>query len=230
VVLVAIQLVELELKHEDARQIRRLSMEALTNRDDFLAATKVVDHHHPAVQSLARELASGDDDRAHIAKRCFEWVRDEIQHSIDFRREELTCKASDVLAERTGFCYAKSHLLAALLRANDIPAGFCYQRLSVDGIGPPFSLHGLNAVWSPEIGWYRIDARGNKAGVSAEFMPPVERLAFAIQHAGEYDLPGVYSEPLPAVVEALTRYEIASELAANLPDVSKNPADTQKTT
>jgi transglutaminase-like putative cysteine protease len=204
-------------------------MEVLTNRDDFLAATSVVDHHHPTVRLLARELAFGENDPASVTRRCFEWARDEIQHSMDFRREELTCNASDVLARRTGFCYAKSHLLAALLRANNIPAGFCYQRLSIDGLGPPFSLHGLNAVWSPEFGWYRIDARGNRPGVSAEFAPPVERLAFAIQHDGEYDLPGVYSAPLPAVVEALTRYETASQLAANLPDVPKDIASVSTT-
>ena len=91
--------------------------------------------------------------------------RDEIQHCMDFRRLEVTCRASEVLEAGTGFCYAKSHLLAALLRANSIPAGFCYQRLSIDGVWPPFSLHGFNAVWLPDFGWYRIDARGNKLEV-----------------------------------------------------------------
>ena len=91
---------------------------------------------------------------------------------MDFGRVEVTCRASDVLAARTGFCYAKSHLLAALLRANGIPAALCYQRLSIDGQGPPFCLHGLNAVHLPEHGWYRIDARGNKPGVDAQFTPP----------------------------------------------------------
>ncbi|WP_338430147.1 transglutaminase domain-containing protein [Synechococcus elongatus] len=37
-----------------------------------------------------------------------------------------------MLEYRTGYCYAKSHLLVALLRACSIPAGFCYQRLSFD--------------------------------------------------------------------------------------------------
>jgi transglutaminase-like putative cysteine protease len=202
-------------------------MEVLENRSDFLAATRVVDFDHPAVRSLARDLVAGENNPADVAKRCFEWVRDEIQHSMDYRREELTCKASDVLTNRTGFCYAKSHLLAALLRANQIPAGFCYQRLSIDGVGPPYSLHGLNAVWSSETGWYRIDARGNKAGINAKFTPPIERLAFPIQYDGEYDLPGVYPEPLPIIVEALAKYETASELAVYLPDV---PEDLSVTT
>ena len=145
--------------------------------------------------NLAADLAADERESIAIVRSCFEWVRDEIQHSMDFQPSEVTCTASEVLKLRTGFCYAKSHLLAALLRANEIPAGFCYQRLSIDGIGPPFSLHGLNAVWLEEHGWYRIDARGNKLGVSAQFSPPVEQLAFPIQMAGECDLPGVLAEP-----------------------------------
>ncbi|MBL0716467.1 MAG: transglutaminase family protein [Desulfosarcina sp.] len=72
----------------------------------------------------------------------------------------------------TGYCYSKSHLLAALLRANDIPAGLCYQRLTVSDNKPPFCIHGLNAVYLEQHGWYRLDARGNKSGVTAEFCPP----------------------------------------------------------
>ena len=159
--------------------------------DEFLAATDVIDWQHPRVLQLARQLADGAADPTDVARRCFEWVRDEIEHSMDFGRVEVTCRASDVLAARTGFCYAKSHLLAALLRANGIPAALCYQRLSIDGQGPPFCLHGLNAVHLPEHGWYRIDARGNKPGVDAQFTPPVERLAFAIEIPGEADLPGI---------------------------------------
>jgi transglutaminase-like putative cysteine protease len=194
-------------------------MEELSNAADFLAATPVIDWEQPAVKSLAAELADGESEPEPIARRCFAWVRDEIQHCMDFRRLEVTCKASEVLAIGAGFCYAKSHLLAALLRANGIPAAFCYQRLSIDGVGPPFSLHGFNAVWLPNIGWYRVDARGNKVGVSAEFTPPVERLAFPIQFDGEFELPGVFAEPLPEIVAALTSYERADVLAANLPDV-----------
>ena len=79
---------------------------------------------------------------------------------MDFRRLEVTCKAS-TCSQLERLLLSKSHLLAALLRANGIPAGFCYQRLSIDDIGPPFSLHGFNAVWLQEYGWYRVDARGN---------------------------------------------------------------------
>jgi transglutaminase-like putative cysteine protease len=193
-------------------------MEQSPDLRKFLADSDVIDWRHSDVRALASRLANGDSDDVRISQRCFEWVRDEVQHSVDFGRTEVTCAASEVLSHRTGFCYAKSHLLAALLRANEIPAGFCYQRLSVDGSGPPFCVHGLNAVWLPQLGWYRVDARGNKPGVSAAFTPPVERLAFSIQIPGEADLPGIFAEPLPAVVQSLRQYDDASVLAANLPD------------
>ena len=144
---------------------------------------------------------------------------DKIKHSRDYRLQPVPCAASEVLEVGSGYCYAKSHLLAALLRANGIPAGLCYQRLSRDENGAPFTLHGLNAVLLPEFGWYRIDSRGNKPGVDAQFTPPVERLAFAIEHEGEFLLPGIYANPLPNVIEALHSYSEWDELAANLPDI-----------
>jgi transglutaminase-like putative cysteine protease len=187
--------------------------------DEFLAATDIIDWRQPDVLRLARRLADATAGPVEVARRCFEWVRDEIQHSTDFRRVEVTCRASDVLAARTGFCYAKSHLLAALQRANGIPAALCYQRLSIDGQGPPFCLHGLNAVHLPAHGWYRIDARGNKPGVDAQFTPPVERLAFTIEIPGEADLPGFCADPKSAVLDVLRRFNTVAAVAGNLPDV-----------
>ena len=144
--------------------------------------------------------------------------RDSIQHSSDFQRNPVTCSASQVLREGTGYCYAKSHLLAALLRANGIPAGFCYQRLSVRGDGPPYSLHGLNAVHLPKYGWYRADSRGNKPGVDAQFTPPIERLAFMMSLPEEKDFPEILPDPLPVVVAALRNYSHWDALYENLPD------------
>lgn len=127
--------------------------------------------------------------------------------------------SSDVLRFKTGYCYAKSHLLAALLRANGIAAGLCYQRLSLHGSGAPFCLLGLNAVWLKDFGWYRIDARGNKPGVDAQFQPPHEALAFGTNAPGERDLPEIWAEPLPVIVDALERYDSVDQVLANLPDV-----------
>jgi len=185
----------------------------------YLAASHYIDFEHPQVAEKARQLAAGLSADSAIAQRCFEFVRDEIRHSWDYQQNPVTCRASEVLAHGTGYCYAKSHLLAALLRANGIPAGLCYQRLTVGDSGPPYCLHGLNAVYLQDFGWYRIDARGNKPGVAAEFCPPTEKLAFPIRTPQERDLPEIWAEPLSVVTSVLERYSDVLAVAENLPDV-----------
>ncbi|MFA5911375.1 MAG: transglutaminase family protein [Vicinamibacterales bacterium] len=188
--------------------------------DEYLRESRYIDFNDPAVNKTALGLAEGCSSETALVRRCFEFVRDEIQHSWDFKRNPVTCRASDVLAHRTGYCYAKSHLLAALLRANGVPTGLCYQRLSVGESGGPYCLHGLNAVFLQDFGWYRIDARGNKPGVHAEFSPPVERLSFKIKDPQERDLPEVWAEPLPVVIAVLEAYDDVELVASNLPDVA----------
>jgi transglutaminase-like putative cysteine protease len=186
----------------------------------YLQTSDMIDWQNPAIVELAKTLALGQSDPIAIARSCFEWVRDEIRHSYDYQMNPVTCRASDVLRYGTGYCYAKSHLLAALLRANKIPAGLCYQRLSLDDTGAPYCLHGLNAVYLPEIGWYRMDARGNRLGVDAQFTPPVEQLAFKIQFPEEAEFPIIFAEPLNIVVASLERHLLWDELLKNLPDCS----------
>lgn len=189
--------------------------------DNYLASSEIINWKDPVVYEKAKELADGTTDHLSISKSCFEFVRDEIRHSWDYELNPVTCKASDVLKHKTGYCYAKSHLLAALLRANGIPTGLCYQRLTIRNDEPPFCLHGLNAVFLPNHGWYRIDARGNKKGVEALFSPPVEKLAFPIITTGEADLPEIWSEPLPQVIQILESSEHYQQVADNLPDVAR---------
>lgn len=184
----------------------------------YLEATEYIDWENPTILTQAKILAEESSTPEETARKCFEFVRDDIKHSWDYKLNPVTCKASDVLIHGTGYCYAKSHLLAALLRANNIPAGLCYQRLTITDI-PPFCLHGLNAIYLESFGWYRIDARGNKQGVSAEFCPPIEKLAFPIATLGEADLPEIWAEPLPVVIRALKQYKTVQDVANNLPDV-----------
>ncbi|MGD1949674.1 MAG: transglutaminase family protein [Leptolyngbyaceae cyanobacterium] len=193
--------------------------------DAYLQATDIIDWQHPAVLDVANRLTADHETPAAIANACFMWVRDNIRHSVDYQLNPVTCRASDVLQHRSGYCYAISHLLAALLRANTVPAGFCYQRLSMDDQGAPYCLHGLNAVYLPKTGWYRMDARGNRAGVDAQFSPPYENLAFKLQYAGELDFPAVLPKPLDIVVATLQSHHTWNEALKNLPDVSPDVAD-----
>lgn len=187
---------------------------------NYLSSSSYIDWQHPLVRTKAADLTAGLTRVEDKVKACFEFVRDEIKHSWDYQLNPVTCRASDVLMYGTGFCYAKSHLLAALLRANQIPAGLCYQRLTIANDRPPFCLHGLNAVFLPDYGWYRIDARGNKPGVAAEFSPPQEKLAFHYLVEGEGIFPEIWAEPMELVVHSLESAKTFQEVADNLPDLA----------
>lgn len=185
----------------------------------YLDNSEIIDWQDPAVSSQAAVLAGDLVGDEAIAEACFVFVRDRISHSWDSQQNPVTCRASAVLEYGTGYCYAKSHLLVALLRANAIPAGLCYQRLTIDHDRPPFCLHGLVSVYLEKHGWYRIDPRGNKPGVDAAFCPPLEKLAFPIIIDGEADLPEIWPEPLTIVVNALQGAKDYLDVAENLPDV-----------
>lgn len=140
---------------------------------------------------------------------AFEFVRDEISHSWDIQSRRVTCKASDVLAFKEGICYAKSNLLAALLRSQGIPTGFCYQRLMLfDTPEKGYCIYALNAVYLETLHkWIRLDARGNKKGVDAQFSIDTEQLAFAIQEEfDEEDYPIIYVSPHPKTVLVLEEH------------------------
>lgn len=188
----------------------------------YLEPSAWIDWTEPEVTAKAASLASDLDSDVAIAEAAFVFVRDHIRHSADYRQNPVTCAASAVLFHGTGYCYAKAHLLVALLRANGIPAGLCYQRLLLDPESDVtrYCLHGLAAVHLKDWGWYRIDPRGNKPGVEARFTPPVEALAFPPTAPGEADLPGIQAEPLPVVIAALRQYTTWDALRANLPDIS----------
>lgn len=192
---------------------------------DFLACTPIINFDDPNVAALAEKLAVGRSDVTAVAKDCFAWVRDNIKHSHDYHLDPITISASEVLEHGTGFCFAKSHLLAALLRANKIPTGLCYQRvLSQDG--KRMYMHGLNAVFLPDVGWYRVDPRGNRDAkpgmcrVNAQFCPPTEQLAYHPSRVGEADFGEIWPEPLPYIIDAMKKYHTYASFIANLPDMA----------
>jgi hypothetical protein len=174
----------------------------------YLEDTIHIDWQTPEVLAKARELCAEASDSRERIRRCFEFVRDEIKHSIDIESDLLTCRASQVLREGSGLCFAKSHLLAALLRAVGIPAGFCYQRLRRDAPATGHSLHGLNGVYlADEARWILLDARGDNDHVATEFRPEGEpSLAYrADPERGEELLPTIFKRPGKRVLEQLER-------------------------
>lgn len=191
-------------------------MAALLQETADLAAYRgvsaIINLDDPAVRSAHADVVAGATSPEDAARRVFLFVRDRIRHSWDAGDHVATLTASDVLAHGTGLCFAKSHLAAALMRLSGIPTGLCYQRLR-DGYS--LMLHGLIAVHLNGA-WHRLDVRGNKPGLIAEFSLEQERLAYTVDGAlGEADLPDLLVDPAPSVVECLR--STADILGARLP-------------
>jgi len=173
---------------------------------DYLRCSEIVDFDDDAVSQLAGSVPGGSD--VAMLRQSFELVRDRFPHSFDAGAESgIACSASDVVRLGHGLCYAKSHLLAALLRHNGIPAGFCYQRMISEQGG--FVLHGFNVVRIADAAgvgdrWVRIDARGNNERVRVEFDLDGDMLAYPVNEgAGECEYPFVFAKPYAGLIRAL---------------------------
>jgi len=190
------------------------------NIEEYLEVTNVVNYNDEAIQRLAEKLFQMSGDELGFIKAVYEYVRDQISHSADISEDLITCSATEVLSAGHGICFAKAHLLAALLRYKGIPAGFCYQKLILDDDAAPVLIyHGLNGVYIKEMNqWIRLDARGNKEGVDAQFSLDKEQLAFPIRmEKGEMDDCVVYPTPDVNVLKSMRVSKTRSELWENLP-------------
>lgn len=190
------------------------------NMDEYLKKDDVVNYENVNIIQLVDSLWSNADSDVEYIKKAYEFVRDNISHSADINEDMLTCSASEVLAEGHGICFAKSHLLAALLRCKSIPTGFCYQKLILDDETAPILIyHGLNGVYIKEYKmWIRLDARGNKEGVDAQFSLESEQLAFPIRaEKGEEDGVVIYPDPDIKILEKFKNNKTRTELWDDLP-------------
>jgi len=196
-----------------------------TDLGRYLEDTITIDWQTPEVMAEAKRLLEGAESPEDRVDRLFRFVRDEISHSQDIETEARTCRASEVLKEATGLCYAKSHLLAGLLRIAGFPTGFCYVRLADADRAGRFVLHGFNAVyWQPSAGWIYLDARGNtpaeKGGVQTEarFESPWSLAYPPDPERGESFLPFIYRRPAKRIIDLLERAPSLEAITRNLPD------------
>lgn len=185
----------------------------------FLEANKYIDFKSETIQSKVFELFSDDMTDIEKAKIAFEFVRDEIPHSFDWNATVITAKASDVLKYKTGICHAKANLLAALLRSQDIPTGFCFQRIPLLADGSMGDcVHAYNAVFL-EGKWIKLDARGNKKGIDARFSLDKPVLAYPIRKEyDEYFWKGIYAFPHLGTMKMLENANYLQDILENIPD------------
>ena len=118
------------------------------NISDYLSVSQYINWKEAAILRQAEFFQKQTKGEISMVKNIYEVVRDNIKHSWDAQDRRCTKSATEVLEQRVGICWAKANLLAALLRACDIPAGICYQRLTLgDNPESGFCIHALNAVY-----------------------------------------------------------------------------------
>ena len=182
----------------------------ISNMARYLASSEIIDFENLDIQKTAVYLSKDVEDEIQLIKTVYEFVRDDISHSVDIGSNKVIFRASDVLKYKHGLCFANSHLLAAILRYLGVPTGFCYQKLEFNG---KMGLHGLNAVFIESIDkWIRLDARGNENGINAQFSIDNEYLAYSPRkEKNEVDFRVIYAEPNKKVVEILNNSKNLNE-------------------
>ena len=187
--------------------------------DIYFQETSYIDYSSPIVRDQAKALFKSVNSELEKVRIAFEFVRDEISHSIDVNAPVVTAKASDVLRHKTGICHANANLLDALLRSQKIPTGMCYQHLTKkEDDSEGYCVHCFNAV---HVGhrWIKLDARGNNDRVSVAFSLHDPAIAFVNRpQYNEFFWPGIFANPHRASMNALEAAKNMEELLKALPD------------
>ncbi len=191
-----------------------------TRWQGYVEDTITIDWQTPPVMERARALAEGCADDVSKARSVYGFVRDAIAHTADAGRDELPCRASQVLEAGTGIGFSKSHLLAALMRAVGVPAGFCYQVLRRAPDEGGTLLYGFNAIYLQSLDrWLALDARGNRPGLEAEFSLDEPVLAVRADPArGEWVYPLIWTRSAAVVVDLLSRNKSLAKIADHIPE------------
>ncbi len=186
--------------------------------EEYLMETPSIDYMNPLIQDNVRELMNQSKDNLDYIKRSYIFVRDEIPHSWDIKTDVVSKTASEVLENKTGICWTKSCLLAALLRANEIPSGISYQLLTrADDASEGYMIHALNTVYLKDFNkWIRLDARGNKENINAYFSLDEEHLAYTIRsELGEIDYHDNHADLDDRLVNILIESESIQEITTD---------------
>lgn len=138
---------------------------------EFTDSNRFIDSDHPLIQALAKQAGGGEKRPYQLALKLEKWVHDQMRFDAGVGFPP----ASQTATELKGDCRQHALLLAALLRASEIPArtalGVIYTR--EPGKGPVFAFH----MWTEAyLGgrWLALDAIQGKGFVGATHLTMVQ--------------------------------------------------------
>lgn len=199
--------------------IYKFIFDGVSEMDEFLEKSQYIDYQSDLITSKAQQLFNNNMADVEKAQSAYLFVRDEIPHSFDCNASIITATASDVLKYKTGICHAKANLLAALLRSQGIPTGFCFQHLTLmEDDTKGYCLHCFNAIMINNK-WIKVDARGNTKGKNAQFSIDIPILAFKNRPKyDEYFFDGIFARPDTPTMEMLRSAKTLQDVIDGLPE------------
>ncbi len=132
---------------------------------EYLAPGKYINSSDERIVHKALLLAKGCRDIKTIVERVFLYVRDQIDYDPEMKNQNF--KASAILVFGRGNSAGKACLLAALCRANEIPAGISFQRLQDlkqlkgNTQRPVIKCHAITNIYV-EGHWIKLDPTLNR--------------------------------------------------------------------
>lgn len=196
----------------------------VANLAEFLEENEVVDFSNAQIQEVVKSLKS--DSEIEFVKKALSFVAKEVSYAGDesLKAQKPALKASEVLANKNAFCFGKAALLAAILRANNIPCGFADQLLTLDENKPEKKIiHTMNLVYFKEQNkWLRLDARYfDEAKISAALDNMKDLIAYVAEdRLGEIDDFGSYANLPQEATQLYKNSKTNAEILGNLFDKS----------
>src|SRR5437867_3776767 len=143
-------------------------MERLDVARAYLAPARFIDSDAENVVAFSLRARGDESDQIAQAVHLYYAVRDGIAYTpyCDFRSPE-TYRASACLARGSGFCVAKSALLAAAARAARIPA-----RVGFADVRNHLSSRRLRALMGTDVFYYHGYTELHLGGVRVNATPP----------------------------------------------------------
>lgn len=109
----------------------------------FLKETHYCDYGNGEIQKIALAYSKKYTNKKDLSIALFNFVRDKIKYRIG----PWNKKASETLSDGFGMCTNSANLLVALLRAVNIPAGYCIYKV----VGGESFGHILPSIIKPSI-------------------------------------------------------------------------------
>lgn len=126
--------------------------------EQYILPTQNIESDNPKIIALASSLVAGQDDEYYAVFEIFNWVRDNINYSLNSLTVSSSQPSSWVLENRYGVCDELNSLFISLVRSVGIPARY------VSGLAftnyndmNQWGAHGWAEIYFPEYGWVPFD-------------------------------------------------------------------------